>query len=55
MNLQEKQAQLTVLGLQIESLSAQHNKLKSEIITEMNMQNQQQVKQPVEVKDESKG
>ena len=50
MTLQEKQAQLTVLGLQIEALSAQHNKLKSEIITEMNLQ---QSKAPVEIKDDS--
>lgn len=36
MELKDKQARLTVLGLQIESLSQQYNQLKAEVIKEMN-------------------
>lgn len=36
MTLQEKQAQLTVLRLHIESLSKKHDELKLDIIKEMN-------------------
>ena len=44
MELKDKQAQLTVLGLQIESLTQQYNQLKLEVIKEMN--EKQKPKQP---------
>ncbi len=40
-DLKSKQAQLTVLGLQIETLTTQHKQLKTEVVREMNNARQQ--------------